>query len=781
MKKNAKRTSSVPLKNKIHHTANSATIDFKIVGIVIAYLLIDFLPYFDSVEIIYPQFLYLSVLNFVVFGFIALNPSYFDTSVFSVFKKSYVFWAYLAFTLLCMLSIVGARNISLSIISVIQMLVVFGIFINFSLLLYRKMQVLYTIAFLIGISLFFQALLTLNGFRQVAETESFLSALQSNHLKGNTGNVNIFAASVLIKIPFILMAITHFNAWRKWFLSLTLALACTSVFLVSARAAILSLLIIFISFIIFYFKTYKLSGAVILRVFLFLVLPMLIAFGASNFILKKSNDGGRYSSTAARLGQININSKDNSIKLRLLFWKNAVNFTKEKPVFGIGLGNWRIESIPYEPKGGLDISLHTHNDFLEIFAETGVLNGLIYLSLFIALLLVNGKMVIKADDQQAKLFAFLALMLLVVYGIDSIFNFPMYRPTMKFGFCMLLIITIFNGNKLESTIGYNKLKCSFWLFLFVALPIYFNYYGFKTSQLEKSILLDNTNIDNNLPTALSGDSIVRFHPKYPNVLVTSESFVEHAAVYYIYEKKHSIAKKYLDSADKINRYLATPDFLRYYMAVVENKADSAYFFIKTSFYQRPSVERNFKKAIETAAFKKDTVELYKMYRAVSALKNTSANWEIVYNGLQNAGLSASGLQKFISQGLNQFANDSLVINRRNLFHIQKYLVEGQRLFLAGQHSKALQEYKKGLALDPTNVFVMQNIGFYYYNLGQTEQAISYFLKALQKPGLTGGQTEFYLAQCYLKNNDVGKACQCFQIAQAAGFSGAAEALAKFCK
>ena len=57
----------------------------------------------------------------------------------------------------------------------------------------------------------------------------------------------------------------------------------------------------------------------------------------------------------------------------------------KNPITGIGLGNWKIESIPYEKTTTNDhiISNHPHNDFLEISTETGVLNGFIYLTLFI--------------------------------------------------------------------------------------------------------------------------------------------------------------------------------------------------------------------------------------------------------------------------------------------------------------------------------------------------------------------------------------------------------------
>lgn len=781
MKKSKKNIRQTQPTNSTKQSFGLSNIDFKITLCVIAYLTIDFLPYFKSIEIIHPQFLYLSVVNIIVAGFIYTNPLFFDKSLIVTFKKSYVFWAYLAFIALCALSVFNAKNVSLGVVSITQILVVFGVFINLVILLFNRLYLLYNVFFLIGVSAFFQTFQSLFGFKEIAENQSVVAALASTYLKGNTGNINIFSASVLIKLPFVLIGVFHFKSLKKWFLVITLVLIGISVFLISARASLLSLAIIFTAFIIFYLKTYSLSKSTILRVVLNLILPLAIAFTIVNVLFKTTNVGGRFVATTERIQQIKITSNDGSINARYLFWKNAFNFGKEQPLLGIGLGNWRVESIPFEPKGGLDISLHAHNDFLEILAETGFVNAFLYFSVFCAILLINLKKLLKAESEQAKIFAFLALMLLVVYGIDSLFNFPFYRPTMQIGFCMLMTLSLVNRPQVNKLTFSNNRKLAFLLFFIAAIPLYFTYHTFKTSQLEYAILVDNPNIDNNLPTTLNGDAVINHQPLYPNVLTSAESFIEHAAVYYIYENKYDLAKKHLASADKINPYLATPDFLRYYISVKSGKIDSAYFYIKSSFYKRPSVQRNFIKAVETATYKKDTLELLKMYNTVLTVNKTNANWDRIYMALRGTNISNNGLNAFINKGLIDFPNDSLIIKRHHEVIISNYLIEGQRLFALRNYVGSLKAYHNGLKIDPTNVAVMQNIAFYYYNLGKNHQAIEYFLKALSKPGLIGGQTEFYLAQCYLKINDKNNACKYLIIAKQYGFAGAQAVFNQYCR
>ena len=71
--------------------------------------------------------------------------------------------------------------------------------------------------------------------------------------------------------------------------------------------------------------------------------------------------------------------------------------TKRKPVFGIGIGNWKIKSIEYSRNSivGYTVPYHVHNDFLQITAEIGVIGGLLYLMIY---LMPIYRIVIKLKD-----------------------------------------------------------------------------------------------------------------------------------------------------------------------------------------------------------------------------------------------------------------------------------------------------------------------------------------------------------------------------------------------
>ena len=55
------------------------------------------------------------------------------------------------------------------------------------------------------------------------------------------------------------------------------------------------------------------------------------------------------------------------------------------PIFGVGLGNWKLKSIDYDSKDitGYVVPYHAHSDFIQLGAELGILGFLLYLGIFL--------------------------------------------------------------------------------------------------------------------------------------------------------------------------------------------------------------------------------------------------------------------------------------------------------------------------------------------------------------------------------------------------------------
>ncbi|WAC42681.1 O-antigen ligase family protein [Pedobacter sp. SL55] len=495
----------------------------------------------------------------------------------------------------------------------------------------------------------------------------------------------------------------------------------------------------------------------------------------ANQVLEKAQTDERFVSTADRLTKVNVN--DGSINRRITFYKAAVALAKQNPITGIGLGNYRVESIPYDLTTNLSVPLHAHNDFLELAAETGIFNSLLYFSIFVVLLFVNLKRLIRTKDNQVRNIALLTLLLLIVYGVDALFNFPFYRPTMQLCFSFLMAFTFVNTEKqIEDKTSLNK-KILLGFVVLCVLPLYVTYQAYKTSKLEYLIQTDNINFA--ASGVLKGDDVVNLSPKIPNVFQSSEAFVEYAGIYYFREKAYDKAIKLLDSANKINPYLGRPNFYKYLIAAERGLPDSAYFYVKSAFYQRPISDNFFETATTLASSRRDTTEILKMYAAFPEGVTKPKSWSTAYFSLNNAGYSKAGLADFKALALKSFPKDTLVQKAISQLAITNYIIEGQRLFAAGKHQEALNTYERGLKLDPSNIYVNQNIGFYYFNLSKAGAAIPYFKKALALPGLNNGKTEFFLGLCYVNVGDKANACNYFKLA--GNYPDAAKLLAIHCR
>jgi len=752
-----------------------------VILIFIALLLfIDYFPNNSGVLIANTQFLYLAVLNLLIGVYFLVNPNKLSYSIIPLLKRSYILIAYLIFILICGISFVVAKNTSLVLTRITELIIIFCLFINLSILLKDKSDLFYKIVFIISISAFFQAGLTLYKFSQLSRYVSVAEAL--NNMSGNTGNINIFAASLTIKVPFLFLGITHFKSVKKNFLLFTLFFVTTAIFLTGARTSLLNLIVITIVYIFYYLKINSFEKSGFIKSFI-LIIPIIISLFVSNRSFEKSKNNNRYVSVTNRISQ--INTTDASAKSRLTYWGNTIKISQTNPLLGIGLGNYRIESIPYEKisENDFTVSLDSHNDFLEIFAETGIINGIIYFSLFVYILFINLKRLLKSNDDSTKTIAILCLMLLIVYGGDAFFNFPMYRPTMQIFFSLLLALTVVNSPGLINQERSEPVKTNFILILsliiIAAITSYSAYIIYKASNLEAEILRDD--INTNLKGSLSGDEVVSRMTDYPNVFLTSESFYEYAAIYYIREKKYDKALSCFAKASKINPYSGRINFYKYVISKEKNNIDSAYVYIKEAFYLRPRNLFYYKYSTNLAAVKKDTIEILKEAELFSKYRKIPEAWSVPAAELQKTTFNKKSLIRFVDQGLKEIPNDSTLMKFKNDIVVKDYILEGQIFLSQSKFDKSLESFQKALKINPNDIYLQQSIGLNYYLSGRYKEAIPYFLNALKYPGLSNGITEFYTGTCYLKNNDVENACKYFNLSKAKNFPAAEQQLNQTCK
>ena len=88
-------------------------------------------------------------------------------------------------------------------------------------------------------------------------------------------------------------------------------------------------------------------------------------------------------------------SKDKTESTRIRLWQTSWNMIKDKPIWGIGLGNFSRLFDQYKVEGKYDNYSHPHNDFLNVAVNSGLLGLLAYLYLWAVFLYTSIKAVLK--------------------------------------------------------------------------------------------------------------------------------------------------------------------------------------------------------------------------------------------------------------------------------------------------------------------------------------------------------------------------------------------------
>tara|TARA_A100001015_G_scaffold34404_1_gene38107 strand:- start:55 stop:1833 length:1779 start_codon:yes stop_codon:yes gene_type:complete len=309
-------------------------------------------------------------------------------------------------------SILNADNINEGIISAYKILITISVFF-LSIIAFKKIES--PVLFLAQLLSFFLLLESLYLIIDYNISRSFI--------KGIAQNPNISSSSIVFKLIFFLYLKNNFkNLKFKFLIWLIEIVAIISIIILQSRLGLLSLIFIYFSIFVFQRTIRKkiiLSFLIILTSFIYF-----------------SN------TTNSNILSYNFSEDESSIQ-RVQFYNTAIDLIKQKPLFGFGHGSWKYESLLNSSLKNerILVPYYTHNDFLQIFVEMGILGFLIYLSFFIKI----GFEIFKKFKLDS--FYFYSGIVLVVFFGNTMLNFPIHRsqeiiPFMIFSALILSISNI---------------------------------------------------------------------------------------------------------------------------------------------------------------------------------------------------------------------------------------------------------------------------------------------------------------------------------------------------
>jgi len=757
------------------------------------YLLVHFIPDLGASDVMGPQWLYTSCIDLLGIAFIFMHRQHCAAAIQGVFKYKFT----IVFTFLvawAALSYFYAINPTETLVTGARLVTTYLVFIVLSILFYKQpLPALLTgISVMMAFVLLYDSLVLLKTFSSNLST----MGLDENiiNLRGNHGNKNVMAASLLIKFPFVLWLIINNKLLGKLLAAIVLVMGVTGLLILNTRSTYVGLIIIAIIFIAtsIYFKQ-KQPPLEILKQISYFIIPVVIGYFIANAFLDTAIqiDGsqGLYGNVNKRIGDISLASEENS---RLRLWKNAIDYSIKHPLIGCGYGNWKLASIPYEIfyTTELFVPYHAHNDFFEMFADLGVLGGISFALLFLLIPIITFSIWKNKSCHHLHLAATILLMAVTCYAVDAFLNFPAERTAMQsiLAIAAALIFIPLSYQQENSKLRTSLMGVFFSIALLAIIPsIYVHKLTYDSLKIQKFVM-GEVNAD---PVMKTED--VEKLPAIPDMSSSTLPLKAMIARYYIRDKKYDEALALLKESDNVNPHLYYNDFLRTAIYAAKNNFDSALISSKKAFYNWPNATSYYKNLIFAASKKKDSTEIKKAFNLIVGHFNTPFTWNNYLLGMYEVkGKADANLNHMLDSAIKLFPNDGATFTQtKALFNrsavdannktVNDYTAEGLKAFQQAQYVKAANLYMKAANIDPTNYTHAENVGICLYTAQKYQDAISYFNKSIAVGTSTTGISEYYLGLSYLSTGKKIEACNALQLANNKKYPDAAASIKSNCQ
>ena len=712
---------------------------------LILYIITGSLSNFGAIDILAPQWIFLGGVNILVSSYILFFASKDFKNSFGYLFSSLYIYLYLFYFVWNLLSYFYAVNPVETLINLPRIgNTFFAILFCFLLLskIKNSLEFVFTIFFLFLVAEMVSYYYDLSEIYPV-------QGLRVIAIKGFAGNKNITAASIAFKIPFAIYFFLNSKKLVFKIISFIILVAgILAISLIEARAAILStiiVLLLLISFFVYKLIVNKSDYNKISFQILKIISPYVIAFLLNIFATNFANDKYRKVAITDTLGKISFSEQ--SSNGRFDYWGDAWLYIKENPIISSGLGNWKIESID---KGkyhisGYTVPYHAHNDFIHVFAETGILGGLSYLGLFILIAFYLFKILKNEYDTEKKISIkkFILVTPLVVYLVDALLNFPVARPLMQSSLAIylgLILATYLGKQKLKENI-FSNIKFTWFMLglsLILLIPgIIIHIISFKSLKQQGRLLYEF----NNAKYTYTRAELDQISHNFPNLTETAMPIKAMKARYYWLagNKEEALKMAHLGSLDNPKIHFA--DNLKAQFFIEENKTDSSYYYAKKAFDGLPNNMPHYDIYMRNLAFKRDAPAINEAFERVRKLGGDTKSIWVIY--LRTLALTRSLGDPFSMAKAQEAFN--LYPNDENIFQLYRILTYGQQRiseadnlssagkteFDNGQYSNAANYYIQAFDKDPLRYSIAINAAFSFYNLKDYKNAIKYFSLATQ--------------------------------------------------
>ncbi len=396
---------------KSHHIGLFCIVSIIIIPLLVIPSLID--------DGLLPRFIVLSV-------FLMLFSIYFfrKLSIELWHRINLIDYLFIAFFGIHLLSITWAINSAEAIFSTMKIGLFVLLYFLFKWLLNSyKEQALTTITWCICILSLILGIFALYQLYQVSLEVGF-DRFTVSPVTGLSGNKNILSGTLYTLLPFLFLGVYRSNKKTRWIFILSIVILIYLIWQLRTRSILFAGVIFALATVMYYLYgslKYKLLKTV-------LIVTPFIAIGVFITIFFLG-----YTSEVSEFLHLKEGTKTGTLAERFTIWEKSIQLYKQHPIIGVGSGNWKI-AFPEVGFEGLQRAEQTttffarpHNDWIQILCETGIIGGLIWISLWITTLWKNSILLGKSKIKKEIIQRSLILSGSIGFAVFAMVSYPLER------------------------------------------------------------------------------------------------------------------------------------------------------------------------------------------------------------------------------------------------------------------------------------------------------------------------------------------------------------------
>lgn len=352
------------------------------------------------------------------------------------FQSNPIIWALAAYLVLSALSLIQTRNLPDGVFEWYKSFFLF-FFVILLIIRFQHQKALLIngitlaaafLAYVGAVFGFFQFLDIIQG--------SGLSHSEMYGISGTFAHRNLYAEILFLTLPFNIYGFLQLRKGYQWFCLGAAFVGLFIIIILMSRAVWLAVLTGMVAPILVYiyvaFMTGNLSSTIknqIGKIIKAIGAIVLIA-ALSVFVYTRFDTATAFKKQVVSIFQFNFTY--GSIKDRIDLWSKSWEIIKDRPVTGVGLGDWEQALLAKGNKGMLSEDNKTffqrpHNDFLWVCSESGIFAMLCYIGIFGGAVYMLLSSIWKEPRGPNTLFNYFLLFALTGYITYALFSFPKER------------------------------------------------------------------------------------------------------------------------------------------------------------------------------------------------------------------------------------------------------------------------------------------------------------------------------------------------------------------